>query len=123
MLLKAITVLLFTGIFICLAAYDANRIKSGKRIYHGLNGLVTLLLILPAYIVTHQWFFIIGLLSLRRIVFDTALNIFRGLRFDYISSSTTSIIDKLSYRFQAKYGYVPYYGVFLIIVLLSIIIK
>jgi hypothetical protein len=122
-IVKLILVLVFTGIYTLLAAFDAGRIKSNKKIYHGINGLVTLLVTLPVYLIVNQWFFIIGLLALRRIVFDTALNIFRGLSFDYISSNTTSIIDRLSYRFQAKYGYVAYYGIFLLIVLFSILLN
>lgn len=120
MLTKLILLALFTCINIALAKYDAWKIKHNKWIYHGINAVVYLILLIYPYIVTKDWFFMIGLLSLRRIVFDTALNLFRGLRFDYISSTTTSIIDRLSYNFQAKYGYIPYYGMFFILIMLSI---
>jgi hypothetical protein len=122
MLVKLLIVILFIAINIALAKYDSWRIARHKRIYHGINAVVYLILLVYPYIVTKDWFFIIALLSLRRIVFDTALNLFRGLRFDYISSTTTSIIDRLSYKFQAKYGYVPYYGVFFILIILSILL-
>lgn len=122
MLVKLLIVILFIAINIALAKYDSWRIARHKRIYHGVNAVVYLILLIYPYIVTKDWFFIIALLSLRRIVFDTALNLFRGLRFDYISSTTTSIIDRLSYKFQAKYGYVPYYGVFFILIILSILL-
>jgi hypothetical protein len=120
MLTKLILLALFTCINIALAKYDAWKIKHNKWIYHGINAVVYLILLIYPYIITKDWFFMIGLLSLRRIVFDTALNLFRGLRFDYISSTTTSIIDRLSYNFQAKYGYIPYYGMFFILIMLSI---
>jgi hypothetical protein len=120
MLTKLILLALFTCINIALARYDAWKIKHNKWIYHGINAMVYLILLIYPYILTKDWLFIIGLLSLRRIVFDTALNLFRGLRFDYISSTTTSIIDRLSYKFQAKYGYIPYYGMFFILIMLSI---
>lgn len=122
MLIKLIIVILFTGVNVAHAHYDSERIKAQKRIYHGLNGLFYILLLAPVYIYLKDWMFIIGLLSLRRVVFDTALNLFRGLRFDYISSTTTSIIDRLSYKFQAKFGYFPYYGMFFILIILSILL-
>jgi len=122
MLVKLAIAFLFVGMNLILAYHDAERIKLHLRIYHGLNALLYILLLLPVYLYLKDWFFIIGLLSLRRVVFDTALNIMRGLRFDYISSTTTSIIDRLSYRFQAKYGYFPYYGIFIFITILSIIL-
>jgi hypothetical protein len=122
MLTKLIVLGIFTLINIALAKYDSWRIANHKRVYHGVNALVYLLLLIYPYILTKDWFFMIALLSLRRIVFDTALNLFRGLRFDYISSTTTSVIDRLSYDFQAKYGYFVYYGMFFILIILSIFI-
>jgi hypothetical protein len=122
MLVKLAITFLFVGMNLILAYHDAERIKLHLRIYHGLNTLIYGLLLAPVYIYLEDWFFIIGLLCLRRVVFDTSLNVMRGLRFDYISSSTGSLIDKLSYKFQAKYGYVPYYGIFIIITILSIIL-
>jgi len=121
-LLKLIIALIYAGLNILHAKHDAWRIFDGRRIYHGINGLVHVLILIPVYFYTKEWFFVIGLLSLRRIVFDTALNIFRGLRFDYISATTTSIIDRLSYNIQKRYGYVMYYGMFFLLVLLSIIL-
>lgn len=121
MLVKLLIVILFIGVNIAHAYHDGKRIKAQKRIYHGLNGLFYILLLAPVAFLK-DWLFVIGLLSLRRIVFDTALNLFRGLRFDYISSTTTSLIDRLSYKFQAKFGYIPYYGMFFILIILSILL-
>ena len=121
MLTKLLIVILFTAVNIVHAYHDAERIKAQKRIYHGLNGLFYILLLAPI-ILSKEWLFVIGLLSLRRIVFDTALNLFRKLRFDYISSTTTSVMDRLSYKFQAKFGYIPYYGMFFILIILSILL-
>lgn len=118
---KLFYLLFFAGLNILHAYHDSCRIKEGKRIYHGLNGLFHILIVIPIYLHLKDWFFIIGIFSLRRIVFDTTLNLFRGLRFDYISSTTTSIIDRLSYRFQSKAGYVYYYGIFFILIILSLI--
>jgi hypothetical protein len=121
-LLKLLIALVYAGLNILHAKYDAIRISQHKRIYHGINGLVHVILVGIVYLFIKDLFFTIGLLALRRIVFDTALNLFRGLRFDYISSTTTSIIDRLSYDFQKRYGYFIYYGIFFLFVLLSIIL-
>lgn len=121
-IIKLLIALVYAGLNILHAKHDAVRISQHKRIYHGINGLIHVILVGVVFLFTKEWFFVIGLLSLRRIVFDTALNLFRGLRFDYISSSTTSIIDRLSYSFQKRYGYVIYYGLFFLLVLLSIIL-
>ena len=120
-LIKLLLLFVYALINILHAKYDAWRIANKLVVYHGINGAVHVALMIPVWIITKDWFFITGMLALRRIVFDTALNMFRGLRFDYISSTTTSIIDRLSYNFQRKYGYIPYYGIFLLIVILSLI--
>lgn len=122
MITKIILALLFASINIAHAWHDSERIKMGKHIYHGLNGLFYIILLLPIYIELKNIYLIIGLLCLRRVVFDTALNLFRGLRFDYISSHTTSIIDRISYKFQARFGYVPYYGIFILASIILIIL-
>ena len=119
-LLKIIFVILYGFLNILLANHDALKISRNQKIEHGINALVYLALILPAGYLTNSWICLIGLLALRRIVFDTALNLIRGLKFNYISKTTTSIIDRLSYNIQAKYGYLPYYGIFAIIVIISI---
>jgi len=101
-----------------LAKIDAWKIANNKRIRHGINALIYCLLIAPTLYIS--WSFPIALMALRRIVFDTALNLFRGLPFDYISSTTTSIIDRISYDFQKEYGYFAYYTIFLIIIILCV---
>ena len=122
MIVKAILIIVYSLLNIMLAHRDAVKIYNNQRIKHGLNALFYVLMLVPVFAVLQDWLIIIGLLAVRRIVFDTALNLFRGLRCDYVSSTTTSILDKMSYKFQSKYGYIPYYLIFLIIVLLSIIL-
>ena len=111
-----IILLIYAVINIILAKIDANKIKNGVHIKHGINALVYLILLIPSLFISYT--LPISLLALRRIVFDTSLNLFRGLKYDYISLTTTSIIDRVSYKFQEKYGYFIYYGIFLIIVIL-----
>lgn len=122
-LTKTLLVLLFGFINIILAKIDAEKIKQNKRIYHGINGLIYGALVAIAFYFVRSYALIFALLCERRIVFDTALNIFRGLRFDYISSKTTSIIDRISYKFQSKYGYFVYYAIFFVILVICIFLN
>jgi len=109
---------LYIFINVILAKIDALKIKKGLRIRHGINALIYIALIAPTVYIS--WSFPIAMMALRRIVFDTALNLFRGLPFDYISDSTTSIIDRISYDFQNQYGYFIYNLIFLIIIIVCI---
>lgn len=111
-------IILYTILNVVLAKIDAYKISKGIHIKHGINALVYCVLIAPTFFIT--WHYPIAMLALRRIVFDTALNLFRGLPFDYISSTTTSIIDRISYDFQKQYGYFAYYTIFLIIIILCL---
>jgi len=100
--------LLFILINIVLAAIDANKIKKGLRIYHGINGLVYCALLGIVYLLASSWTLIIGLTLLRIPVFNTFLNYFRGLELTYLSESTTSIIDQITNFIPKKIGYWPY---------------
>jgi hypothetical protein len=101
-----------------LAKIDSWKISKNIHIKHGINALIYCVLIAPTFFIS--WHYPIAMLALRRIVFDTALNLFRGLPFDYISATTTSIIDRISYNFQKQYGYFAYYTIFLIIIILCV---
>ena len=109
---------LYIVINLVLAKIDANKIRDGIHIKHGINALIYLVLIAPTFFIS--WSYPIGMLALRRIVFDTGLNLFRGLPFDYISATTTSIVDRLSYDFQKEWGYFAYYMIFLVIIILCV---
>ena len=110
--------ILYTVINLVLAKIDANKIRNGIHIKHGINALVYFALIAPTLFLS--WSYPIAMMALRRIVFDTSLNLFRGLPYDYISSTTTSVIDRISYDFQKECGYFAYYTIFLIIIILCV---
>ena len=110
--------ILYTILNVMLAKIDAWKIKHNKRIRHAINALIYCVLIAPTFFIS--WHYPMAMLALRRIVFDIALNLFRGLPFDYISATTTSIIDRLSYDFQKEYGYFYYYLIFLIIIIVCV---
>ena len=109
---------LYILVNVVLAKIDADKIRDGVHIKHGINALVYCALIAPTLFLS--WSYPIAMMALRRIVFDTSLNLFRGLPYDYISSSTTSIIDGISYDFQKEYGYFAYYTIFLIVIILCV---
>lgn len=105
---KLILSLVFVIINIILAYIDARRIKQGKRIYHGVNGAVYGVLTLIGYLFVRDIFVIPAMLVLRIPVFNSSLNLFRGLPITYISKTTTSIIDRLTYGIIEKVGYFNY---------------
>ena len=97
---------------------DSERIKTNQRIYHGINGVFYFLFVLIAYFFSRSFGLVIGLALFRIPVFNLSLNRFRGLPLNYLSSKTTSKIDKLTYSIQQKVGVYTYYIIILIISLL-----
>ena len=114
-MIKILLIIVFVIINILLAKVDANKIKQNQPIYHGINGLIYLILLTPVYFITYSWLNILGLLLLRIPVFNTSLNYFRGIALTYLSNSTTSIIDKITNKIPRKIGYWTYTSIILII--------
>ncbi len=116
---------IFILINILLAKRDSNKILANKRIDHTYNalfylGLCTLALV-PFYYnqpITGLWIFG-SLLLTRKVVFDIALNLFRGLKWSYISLTTTSKIDQFENKIFLHNGTVKY--IFYIILLIAVI--
>lgn len=105
---KLILSLVFVVINIGLAYIDSVRIKQGKHIYHGVNGAIYGALTLIGYLFIHDLFVIPAMLVLRIPVFNTSLNLFRGLPYNYTSKTTTSIIDRITYGIIERVGYFNY---------------
>ena len=106
-MISILILILFIGINIGLARYDAYRIKNNVRIRHAINALVYIGLMIPFI----KWLTItkiLGLLLIRIPVFNTTLNIFRGLPPTYLSTTTTSIIDQIMNKYIEKIGYWTY---------------
>ena len=120
--MKILLFILFIIINIILANIDANKIKQNKSIFHGINGLIYSVLIGSTCWITHNWVPIIGLALLRIPIFNTALNYFRGLPLTYLSSSTTSIIDRITNWIPEKIGYWTYNSIILIISLILVLL-
>lgn len=84
------------------AKIDANRIKKHKRIYHAINGGLYLLLVayliwIADYNLPNATLFTFASFFQRQVVFDSALNKFRGLPFFYQSTAIRpkAIIDRI----------------------------
>lgn len=113
---------LFAVINIGLARYDAYKIKRNLRIRHAINAIVYVAIISIFY----KWltvYKVVGLLLVRIPVFNTSLSIFRGLPANYISQTTTSIIDQqITNKIVARIGYFTYHGILLILSLIFVLL-
>ena len=94
--------ILLTGANIGMAAYHASLFKKGKTVQHGWWGAGYLALagVLAWY--HHSILFFFAALLIRKIVFDLSLNLFNGRPLFFVSTETTSIIDKLHYKLFGK---------------------
>ena len=106
-LINTLLLILFVGINIGLARYDAYRIKNHLRIRHAINSIVYVGVILLFW----KWLTItkvLGILLLRIPIFNTTLNVFRGKPATHLSKTTTSIIDQKMNRHIERVGYWNY---------------
>lgn len=84
----------FIALNIAMAWYHARLIKEDKRIRHGLWAAGYLVAV-GIFCLLFTWWYFPALVFLRGVVFSPALNLFRQLPIDYISTSTTSVTDWL----------------------------
>ena len=93
--------------FIIWLAWDnSKRIKQGKIIHHWLNGLLHILAAFTA-LYFEGWEIAASVLLSVRIVFNTALNLFRGLPIDYVSQKPKSVVDKVEKKLFGNNGWLP----------------
>ena len=98
-------VILYQIAVIYLAYKNAEMIYNDEPINHTNNALLHLLaaaIVLPSGLVNS-----ISLLLLTRIVFDFALNFFRGYSLGYVSPRPASKIDKIEKKLFGNNGYLP----------------
>ena len=114
-----IWLLLYAIACIGLAAYNNDLIRDGKRIYHAINGAIHLTAaILIGYFT--NWQYGLAVLFIARLVFDTSLNLFRGLGIGYVSPKPKSIVDRIEKWAFKNNGIVPkILYAFIIVILLS----
>ena len=87
---------------IAMAAYHAKLFKQDKTVNHGLWGGAYLVVAAWLSLWIHSWWLFILSLFIRKVVFDLSLNLFRGLPLFYVSTETTSLIDKFHYKLFGK---------------------
>lgn len=87
---------------VAMAHYHSDLIKDGKKIRHGLWGAFYLAATGILVWFTNSWLLIICSLLIRKVIFDLSLNLFRNLPLFYVSTETTSLIDKLHYKLFGK---------------------
>jgi len=107
---------------VTMAWHHAQLIADGKRIYHGWWGLAYVAFAILVSFIGKSWVLMILSLPLRKVVFDLSLNLFRGLPLFYVSTKTTSLIDKAhNYLFgKNSEAYMTFY--FIIIIALNFLL-
>ena len=93
MIIAILIQILFIAVNIGMAKIEADMIERNERIYHGLwmAGYISLTAITCFFY--GNWWLTAHLFLVRGVVFDIALNRFRGLATDYTSSKTSSFTD------------------------------
>ena len=119
-MVNIIIILLFPFINIGLASLDAMAIKRGKRILHGVNGLVYCALLVPVWLLTHNYYLVASLLFCRLLFFNIPLNLFRELVWYYRPLKPKSIVDKIGNLIpHAQLMYIIYAASFIILTIIS----
>jgi hypothetical protein len=99
--------------------FDSRRIKRGKKINHEKNAGLYCGFVFVACAFTDFWY-AIPLLCLRALVFDHALNLFRGLRINYQPFNPESVVDKFENAVFGKYAWYVSNGIYLAIFIISV---
>lgn len=97
-----VTEFFLLAISVMEAWWHSVLIKDNKPILHGLWAALYIFLVGSGYWVIHPLstflLFAIACFAGHLVVFNLCLNRFRGLPWNYISKTSTSIVDKLEYR-------------------------
>ena len=94
--------LLFVNI---IMAYEhAYMIERGQKIQHGWWGLGYVAFAISLALICQSWLLLVASLFIRKVFFDISLNYFRELPMFYVSTTTTSLIDKLHYKLFGKHS-------------------
>ena len=107
---------------VVLAWIDATRINKGKFIDHYYNGFIYACFVGLAYYIRPDLNLVVGLLLYRIPIFNTFLNIFRGLNSSYISDNPASLVDRILNPCIRILGYWTFNTVILLLALYFIII-
>jgi len=116
-----IALLIYAVWCVVFARINARWIAAGKRIRHGWNGLMHIAAAVIVWLIYRDWKLVAALLIMTRLVFDTALNLWRGLPVDYVPTSPKSWVDKAEIAVFNRNGWLPKVLYLVAIVVLLII--
>lgn len=108
--------IIYSLVCVLLAWRDKEKINKGLRIYHAIGGATHI----TAAVLTSiffGWWTGFMILLIARIVFNTALNLFRGLPVDYVSTKPLAITDRIEKSIFGNDGIFP-----LVIYLVALIV-
>lgn len=117
-----LTLLIFAVINVALAFVDAHKILKGKWILHGVNAAVYIAMCAGAWFLFKNIWLIAALLFNRLLVFNIALSLFRGLKWDYMPITPLSITDKLAkkvFGINGKLMYAVYAVIFIALIIIT----
>lgn len=117
----AIGEILLVLVNIAMAWWHSELIKDGKPIKHGLWGGLYLVLSGVFAFLNHSVLLFVLALFIRKVVFDLALNIFRGeVSLFYVSKNPKSIIDRIHLKLFGVNSELYMVIYFLIIIVINI---
>ena len=115
-----ISQILLVIVNVFMAKYHAQLIKSYIKIEHSIWAFFYLVLCGCVWLITgNHWVAISGLL-IRKIVFDTSLNLFLGFSPFRVSKETSSIVDIWHYKLFGKRSEIYFTFYILVIIYINI---
>jgi len=129
-----LTILVFTALNLLFAKHDYKKIAAYNKttytipkliIKHGLNAAVYIsMLVVPYFVLHHNYWLMAALLFNRLLVFNIALSLDRGNKWDYVPKKPTAITDRVAFRvfgFNGKLMYFVYSVIFIILTIITLI--
>lgn len=107
---------------VAMAKYHSQLMREGGKIQHGWWGLAYVVVTIGAALISKEWLLIPISFLLRKVVFDCSLNKFNNRKLFFVSTETTSIIDKIHFKIFGYKSWI-YYSLYLLIsIVLTILI-
>lgn len=89
---------------IWMARYHSRLLKKDRKIKHGLWGGLYLAICIGITLLFGDLWLLIACFLLRKFLFDTALNLYNGRGLFFVSTETTSIIDRVHFWAWGKHS-------------------
>ena len=89
-------ILIFTLLNVILAYTDAHKIINNQAINHTINAVVYLGALGISVIILKDYWLVPTILLIRLLIFNIALSLFRGKKWDYVPLTPLSTIDRMA---------------------------